>query len=61
MDISEWGDMEEKIAFADADLVLAGHETMDPDLCAVVEDFAHEQISVDDAIATIRSHIQGND
>lgn len=50
---------EDKIAFADAALALAGHEVTDPVLRDLLERVARDEISGDEARALMRKHVQG--
>ncbi|GAB1646858.1 hypothetical protein [Krasilnikovia sp. MM14-A1259] len=52
-------EVDERLAFADAALALAGHEVTDPALREIVERAAHQELTGDDAIAAIRRHVQG--
>lgn len=50
---------DERLAFADAALALAGHEVTDPALRAIVEQAARHELTGDEARAAIRRHVQG--
>ena len=51
--------VDEHLAFADAALARAGHEVTDPALRAIVEGAARHELTGDEAVAAIRSHVQG--
>ncbi|MEH0111417.1 hypothetical protein V6N00_17055 [Tersicoccus sp. MR15.9] len=50
---------DDRLAFADAALALAGHEVTDPALRAIVERAARHELTGDEARAAIRRHVQG--
>ena len=50
---------EDRLAFADAALALAGHEVIDPALRTIVERAAGHELTGDEARAAIRRHVQG--
>lgn len=51
--------VDERLAFADAALALAGHEVTDPALRAILEQQARHELTGDEARAAIRRHVQG--
>lgn len=51
--------VDERLAFADAALALAGHEITDPTLRDIVERAARRELTGDEARAAIRRHVQG--
>lgn len=51
-------DVEDRLAFADAALALAGHEVTDPMLRGIVEAAARHDLTGDEARAAIRRHVQ---
>ena len=50
---------QERIAFADAALALAGHEVTDPAVRGLMGRVAREDLSGDQAVAELRRHVQG--
>lgn len=52
-------DVDERLAFADAALALAGHEVTDPALRAIVESAVRHELTGDEAVAAICRHVQG--
>lgn len=52
---------DEHLVFADAALALAGHEVTDPVLRAIIESAARHELTGDEVIAAIRSHVQADD
>ncbi|WP_295125071.1 hypothetical protein [uncultured Leifsonia sp.] len=52
-------DVDERLAFADAALALAGHEVTDPELRAILERQARHELTGDEAREAIRRHVQG--
>jgi len=52
-------DVDDRLAFADAALALAGHEVTDPTLRGIVEAAARHELTGDEARAAIRRHVQG--
>ncbi len=50
---------EDRLAFADAALAVAGHEVTDPVLRAILERAARGDLTGDEARDEIRSHVQG--
>lgn len=52
-------DVDDRLAFADAALALAGHEVTDPALRGIVEAAARHELTGDEARAAIRRHVQG--
>ncbi|GAB2704736.1 hypothetical protein BKA24_001317 [Microbacterium marinum] len=50
---------DERMAFADAALALAGHEVTDSTLRTILERAARHELSGDEARAAIRRHVQG--
>lgn len=52
-------DVDERLAFADAALALAGHEVTDPTLRALMERVASNELTADEAVAAMRRHVQG--
>lgn len=52
-------DPADRVAFSDAALALAGHEVTDPDLRAIVERAARDELTGDGSVAAIRRHAQG--
>ncbi|RRD05162.1 hypothetical protein EII34_07420 [Arachnia propionica] len=52
-------DAVERVAFADAALGAAGHEVTDPVLRALLKRVAREELTVVEAIAEMRRHVQG--
>ncbi|OJU45367.1 MAG: hypothetical protein BGN98_09310 [Microbacterium sp. 69-7] len=51
--------VEDRLAFADAALALAGHEVTDPTLRALMERVASNELTADEAVAAMRRHVQG--
>ncbi|RRD49012.1 hypothetical protein EII35_10420 [Arachnia propionica] len=49
----------ERVTFADAALGAAGHEITDPVLRALLDRVAREELTVAEAIAKMRRHVQG--
>lgn len=56
---SAGADVEERIAFADAALALAGHEVTDPTVRSLMDRVARDEMTADEAVAALRRHIQG--
>ncbi|MGL5929314.1 MAG: hypothetical protein ACRCY8_10280 [Dermatophilaceae bacterium] len=52
-------EIDDRLAFADAALALAGHEITDPVLRDIVEQAARHELTGDEARAAIRRHVQG--
>ncbi|WP_315583818.1 hypothetical protein [Actinomyces viscosus] len=52
-------DDDERIAFADAALALAGHEVTDPAVRTLMDRVARDEITAGEAVAALRRHIQG--
>lgn len=52
-------EVDERLAFADAALALAGHEVTDPVLRALMERVARGEMTGDDAVVAMRRHVQG--
>lgn len=52
-------EVDERLAFADAALAVAGHEVTDPTLRGIVERAARHELTGDEARAAIRRHVQG--
>lgn len=51
-------DDDERIAFADAALALAGHEVTDPAVRTLMDRVARDEITAGEAVAALRRHIQ---
>ncbi|WP_028707299.1 antitoxin VbhA family protein [Propionicicella superfundia] len=51
-------DVDDRLAFADAALGLAGHEVTDPALRALMERVASNEMTADEAVAAMRQHVQ---
>lgn len=51
--------VQERLAFADAGLAMAGHQITDPMLRDIVERTARHALTADEAIAAARLHVQG--
>ena len=51
--------VDERLAFADAALALAGHEVTDPALRSLMERVARDELTADEAVAAMRRHVQG--
>lgn len=51
--------VQERMAFADAGLAMAGHQITDPMLRDIVERSARHAITAEEAIAAARLHVQG--
>lgn len=54
-----WTEADERLAFADAALALAGHEVTDPVLRALMERVARGEMTGDEAVVAMRRHVQG--
>lgn len=52
-------EVDERLAFADAALALAGHQVTDPVLRALMERVARGEMTGDDAVVAMRRHVQG--
>lgn len=52
-------DVDDRVAFADAALALAGHEVTDPTLRGLMERVASNELTADEAVAAMRRHVQG--
>ena len=52
-------DVDERMAFADAALAVAGHEVTDPELRVILERQARHELTGDEARAAVRRHVQG--
>lgn len=52
-------DADERAAFADAALALAGHRVSDPELRTILDRAARHELTADEAIVAIRTHVQG--
>ncbi|PDQ36441.1 MAG: hypothetical protein B5766_00710 [Candidatus Lumbricidophila eiseniae] len=52
-------EVDERLAFADAALAVAGHEVTDPTLRGIVERAARHELTGDEARVAIRRHVQG--
>ncbi len=52
-------DVEDRLTFADAALALAGHEVTDPELREILKSAARHELTVKEAIAEMRRHVQG--
>lgn len=50
---------DDRLAFADAALAVAGHEVTDSTLRGIVERQARHELTGDEARAAIRRHVQG--
>ncbi|WP_103064048.1 hypothetical protein [Actinomyces qiguomingii] len=55
----EEAEVQERIAFADAALALAGHEVTDPFVRDLVIRVARGEMTGDEAVGVARRHIQG--
>lgn len=53
-------DTDERVAFVDAALAVAGHDFTDPPLRDIVEQAARHELTGAEAVAAIRQHIQGS-
>lgn len=52
-------EVDDRLAFADAALAIAGHEVTDSTLRSIVERAARHGLTGDEARAAIRRHVQG--
>lgn len=51
--------VEDRLAFADAGLALAGHEVTDPTIRTLMLRVATDEMTADEAVAEMRRHVQG--
>lgn len=51
--------VEDRLAFADAALALAGHEVTDPTIRTLMVRVATDELTAVEAVAEMRRHVQG--